>query len=184
MSATISADPLAFSTGLLIGRVVLGSGLAAHGAQKLFGWFGGYGLDATSGAFGSLGFRPGRVFALAAGATEFTGGILVTLGLLGPIGPALMLSVMVVAALAVHWPQGFFAQNNGVELPLLYGVGAIVLALTGPGLWSLDALFGLRALSQPGVELGILLAGLAGGIANVLARRPAQPLTEASPQRG
>ena len=172
------------SIGILILRLVVGLTLAAHGAQKLFGWFGGYGLDATGGAFESLGFRPGRLFALAAGASEFTGGILVTLGLLGPIGPALMLSVMVVAALTVHWPQGFFAQNNGVELPLLYGVGAIVFALTGPGLWSLDALFGLSALSQPSIELGVLLAGLAGGIANVLARRPAQALAEAAPQRG
>jgi putative oxidoreductase len=95
-----------------------------------------------------------------------------------------MLSVVFVAALAVHWPQGFFAHNNGIELPLIYGVGAIVLALTGPGLWSLDALLGLDALSQPRIELVALLVALAGGIANVLARRPAQPVAQAAPQRG
>src|SRR6478672_3785133 len=184
MSATYSVDPIAFSSGLLIGRLVLGLAIAAHGAQKLFGWFGGPGLDATGGMFDSLGFRPGRLFALTAGAAEVAGGLLVTLGLFGPVGPALMLSVVAVAAIKEHWPQGFFAHNNGIELPLIYGVGAIVLALTGPGLWSLDALLGLDALSQPRIELVALLVALAGGIANVLARRPAQPVAQAAPQRG
>lgn len=184
MSATYAVDPLALSGGLLIGRLVLGLGMAAHGAQKLFGWFGGYGLEATGGMFESLGFRPGRLFAFTAGATEVASGLLVALGLFGPIGPALMLSVMVVAALAVHWPQGYFAQNNGIELPVIYAVGGVVLALTGPGLWSLDALLGLNALSSPGIAVAALLVGIAGGIANVLARRPAQPVGQPTPQRG
>ena len=183
MSATYSVDPITLSSGLLIGRLVLGLALAAHGAQKLFGWFGGHGLEATGGMFESLGFRPGRLFALTASATEIASGLLVALGLFGPIGPALMLSVMVVAALTVHWPQGFFAQNNGVELPLIYAVGAIVLALTGPGVWSLDALLGLEALSQPRIELVALLVGFAGGIVNVLARRPARPVAQAAVQQ-
>src|SRR3954469_25330915 len=118
--------------GLLIGRMVLGLLMAAHGAQKLFGWFGGYGLTGTGGFFESLGFRPGRTFAAAAGGTEFVGGLLTAAGLLGPVGPTLIVSVIIVAAVTVHW-HGVFAQANGVELPLLYASGAAALALTGPG---------------------------------------------------
>ena len=88
-------------TGLVILRLVIGPLMAAHGAQKLFGWFGGYGLNGTGGFFEQLGFRPGRLFAGAAGAAELASGTLVTLGLFGPVGPALMISVMVVAAVSV-----------------------------------------------------------------------------------
>ena len=114
-------------------RVVFGGLMAAHGAQKYFGWFGGYGLDAVSGMFESLGFRPGRLFATAAAVGEIVSGLLVAAGLLGPIGPALMLSVMIVAAVSVHWQHGLFAMTNGVEVPLLYAAAAVVFALTGPG---------------------------------------------------
>src|SRR5689334_24478826 len=91
------------SVGLLMVRVVVGLLMAGHGSQKLFGWFGGYGLSGTGGFFEGLGFRPGRLFAAAAGAAELVGGLLVALGLLGPVGPALILSVMLVAAVSVHW---------------------------------------------------------------------------------
>ena len=100
--------------GLLLARLVIGLMMAAHGAQKLFGWFGGYGLTGTAGFFEGLGFRPGRLFAATAAVTEIVSGVLVVLGLLGPIGPALMVSVMVVAALTVHWPN-VFSQSNGIE---------------------------------------------------------------------
>src|SRR5512132_262636 len=106
--------------GLLLARLVLGLLMAAHGAQKLFGWFGGYGLSGTGGFMESLGFRPGRLFAFAAGAGEAIGGLLVALGLFGAAGPALVLSTMIVAAVAVHLQHGLFAQANGIELPLLY----------------------------------------------------------------
>jgi putative oxidoreductase len=118
-------------SGILALRLVLGLLMAAHGAQKLFGWFGGHGLAGTGGFFESLGFRPGRLFASAAGISEFGGGLLVTLGLFGPVGPALMLSVMIVAAVSVHAPNGLFAMSNGIEVPLLCGVGALALALAG-----------------------------------------------------
>ena len=119
--------------GLLLARLVLGVLMAAHGSQKLFGWFGGYGLDGTAGFFEALGFRPGRLFAATAAATEIAGGLLLALGLLGPFGAALIVSVMIVAAVSVHWQHGVFAANNGIEVPLLYGAGAAALALTGPG---------------------------------------------------
>ncbi len=119
--------------GLVLARLVIGPLMAAHGAQKLFGWFGGYGLTGTAGFFEGLGFRPGRLFAATASAAEIASGVLVTLGLFGPIGPALVVSVMVVAAMSVHWPHGVFASANGIEVPLLYGVIAAALALTGFG---------------------------------------------------
>src|ERR1700716_4262072 len=112
MQSTTAIDPQLFDWGLFLIRVVVGLGFAAHGAQKLFGWFGGYGLAGTGGFFESIGFRPGQVFAGASGTAEVLGGLLVVLGLGGPIGPMLMISVMVVAMLAVHLPNGFFVANN------------------------------------------------------------------------
>ena len=85
------------TTALLIARLLLGGALFAHGAQKLFGWFGGYGVKGTGGFMESLGFRPGPMFAIAAGLGETGGGLLTALGLGGPIGPALIIMVMIVA---------------------------------------------------------------------------------------
>jgi putative oxidoreductase len=163
-------------TGLLIGRLVLGTLMTAHGTQKLFGWFGGHGLAATSVFFEALGFRPGRALALAAAAGEVASGALIALGLLGPAGPALMLAVMVVAIVSVHWQNGVFAINNGIELPLLYAAGAVTLALTGPGKYSLDAVLGLAPLWTPALVWTALSIGVLGGIANLALRRRQAPL--------
>ena len=158
-------------TGLLIARVVFGLLMAAHGTQKLFGWFGGYGLAGTAGFFEQLGFRPGKLFAGAAAGTEVVAGLLVAFGLLGPLGPALILSVMIVAAATVHWQHGVFAQNNGIEVPLLYGVAALTLALTGYGAFSLDAALALT-WSEP-VIWSVLAVGVVGGFANLAIRKTA-----------
>src|ERR1043166_4356696 len=104
--------------GVLVLRIVAGLVMAAHGSQKLFGWFGGYGLAGTGGYFESLGFRPGHMFAAAAGLAEFLGGALIALGLFGPVGPGAVVATMIVAAVTVHWQNGLFAQANGIELPL------------------------------------------------------------------
>jgi putative oxidoreductase len=165
--------------GLLLGRVVLGSLMAAHGAQKLFGWFGGQGLSATAGFFAQLGFRPGRLFAAAAGGGEIVAGLLMVLGLFGPLGPALMVTLMIVAAVAVHWGHGLFAMNNGIELPLLYAAGAALLALTGPGSYSVDALVGLTSLWSAELGWAALAIGIAAGVANLGLRRPALPTVAA-----
>ena len=160
---------MAMDTGLLVARIVFGLVMAAHGSQKLFGWFGGYGLAGTGGFFEQLGFRPGRTFAALAGTTELAGGLLLALGLLGPIAPAAILSVMMVAALTVHWPQGLFAQNNGIEVPLLYSTAAVALALTGFGAYSLDAGLGLSwPVEVIWVALGV---GVLGGFANLAVRK-------------
>src|SRR6476659_5068734 len=104
--------------GLELTRLVFGLLMAAHGAQKLFGWFGGHGLAAVSGMFESLGFRPGRFSGAAAALSEFVSGLLMAVGLFGPVGPALMLSVMIVAAISVHWKNGVFSTSGGIEVPL------------------------------------------------------------------
>jgi putative oxidoreductase len=165
--------------GLLVARLVLGTLMAAHGAQKLFGWFGGYGFPAVSGFFETLGFRPGRLFAFLASAAEVASGLLVAGGLFGPIGPALMVSVMIVAAVSVHWGHGVFAASNGIEVPLLYGAGAAALALTGFGLYSLDAVLGLTSTWTPARDEFVLAIGIVGGILSLAVRR-AQPAQEAA----
>ncbi|MGD0484554.1 MAG: DoxX family protein [Gemmatimonadales bacterium] len=173
MSPFATMDGTTLSAGLLVARVVLGLLMAAHGAQKLFGWFGGHGLAGTGGFFEQLGFRPGRLFAAMAAGTEFGSGLLVALGLLGPVGSALMLSVMIVAAVSVHGKNGLFAAANGIEMPLLYAVGAVALALTGPGLFSLDAALGISDIWTPALVLVVLGVGAIGGIGNLILRRPA-----------
>jgi len=166
-------DAATISAGLLVVRLVIGLLMAAHGSQKLFGWFGGHGIAGTGMFFESIGFRPGRFFATLASVTEVVSGILVALGLFGPIGPALMLSVMIVAAVSVHWKNGLFAQSNGIELSLFYGTAAVALALTGFGDYSLDSLLGLQSLYTPTLALAALAIGIVGGVGNLLARRPA-----------
>jgi putative oxidoreductase len=161
------------SIGLLLVRIVIGLIMAAHGASKLLGWFGGYGLRGTGEFFAQLGFQPGTAFAAAASISEIVSGLLVALGFLGPIGPALMVSVMIVATITVHWGQGLFAPK-GVEVPLLYGIAALGLALTGFGQYSLDNWLGIAG-HLPLADTWIALAiGIIGGFANVaLRRRPA-----------
>jgi putative oxidoreductase len=158
------------SFGLLVGRLVVGLGIAAHGAQKLFGWFGGPGIAGTAGYFESLGYRPGRFFAGAAALGEFVSGLLLALGLFGPVGPALLLAVMIVA-MTQHWRNGFFAMNNGVELPLLYASAGVALAFTGPGIYSLDEALGLGELSNPSVESAALVVAVLGALGTLAVRR-------------
>ena len=135
-------------TTLLIIRLIFGLAIAGHGSQKLFGWFGGYGIKTTGGVFVTIGFRPGVPFAIAAGLSELGGGILFAVGLLTPFGAAAVISAMLVAMISVHVKNGFFATVNGIELPFLYAVAAAAVAWTGAGAFSLDHLMGLE-LYQP-----------------------------------
>jgi putative oxidoreductase len=149
------------ATGLLVARIILGLTLATHGAQKLFGWFGGNGVKGTAGFVEGLGFRPGTLFAAAAGLGEFGGGVLTAAGFLGPVGPALLVLVMLVAIVSVHWGNGFFARSGGIEHPLMNVAAALAIAFAGPGAYSLDGLFGLSDLWRPSVAwttVGIAVA--------------------------
>jgi putative oxidoreductase len=131
----------------LIVRIIVGLGLAAHGSQKLFGWFAGHGPSGTGQFFAGLGYRPGPAFAVAAGAAEFAGGLLTFLGLWGALGPALIVLVMLTAILAVHLGKGFFTDKGGPELALLYIAGALAVAFAGAGAYSLDRVFGFTFLT-------------------------------------
>lgn len=143
--------------GLLLVRVVLGLTLAAHGSQKLFGAFGGGGIAGTGGMFESLGFRPGRAFAILAGLGELCGGIGLVLGLLTPFASALVIAVMLAAIFSVHVEKGFFNENGGYEYPLINATAAAAVAFIGPGAVSLDAALGLYL---DGVEWGFIAIGL------------------------
>lgn len=157
--------------GLLVARAVLGLALAAHGAQKLLGWWGGFGLEKTTGFMGAVGFRPPKLFALAVSLGEIGSGLLITAGLLGPVGPALTILMMLVAIGVAHWGHGFFAAQNGLELPLLYATAALILAFTGPGALSLDHLLGLESLSTPTTAWGAIVLAVLGAAANLALRR-------------
>ena len=166
---------------LLIARLIVGLGFAAHGAQKLFGWFRGPGLSETAVFFEGLGFSPGRVFATAAGVSELTGGMLIATGACGAAGPALVIASMVVAILIVHLDNGFFAESNGFELPLVYIAVALCLAMAGPGMYSLDWLAGASYFSRPAVAWSLVTLAVAGGLINVAFRRKPFTLSTVQP---
>ena len=129
---------------LLIIRLVSGGLLAGHGAQKLFGSFGGDGLQGTAGWLESTGLKPGIVWAVMAGGGELKGGLLTALGLGGPLGSILTLSSMVMATAKSHWGKPIWASSGGAELPVINGATAVALAMSGPGRYSLDTLLGIR----------------------------------------
>ena len=168
--------------GLLILRVALGLTLAAHGAQKLWGWFGGGGLEGVGAWLESQGFSPGRRAALFAGVAEAGGGLALAFGLLTPLAAASIVGVMLVAIVTAHLSSGFFAQNGGYEYPLVLALGATSLAFTGPGAISLDALLGLE-LSGAVWGLGALLVGAVGGAVQLAGRQRQAPApSQAEPQ--
>lgn len=127
--------------GLLLLRLGTGGVLAAHGTQKLFGWFGGHGLEGTGQFMESVGYAPGKASATAAGLAEAGGGTLLALGLATPAAGAAAAGAMAGAA-AVHLPHGFFAQEGGYEYAASLGLAAAGLAVTGPGRLSLDHALG------------------------------------------
>ncbi|MEP7035052.1 MAG: DoxX family protein [Dermatophilaceae bacterium] len=160
------------NTGLLVLRLVLGLLLVGHGSQKLFGYFGGPGLDGAGGFLHSLGFRPGRPMAIVAGTSEAGAGLLLAIGLFTPLASAAIIGTLLVAGSA-HWAKGLWGQNGGYETPLLHATGAAALAFTGPGAYSLDKAFGLSALAGNIWGVGAVAVGVASGLAVVARGRRA-----------
>jgi putative oxidoreductase len=144
------------SAGLLILRIALGGIFFAHGAQKLFGWFGGGGISGHAGFLESLGVRPARLLAVVSGLGEFFGGLGVLFGLLMPLPAAAIIGTMSVAIIKVQLPKGFWNRDGGMEFPLVLAVQAFVIGLVGPGRYSLDAAFGVR-LPEPLTTIVVLV---------------------------
>lgn len=156
--------------GLLALRLGTGGVLIAHGSQKLFGWFGGSGIEGTAESMDGLGFTPGRQSAIASGVGETGGGTLLALGLATPVAGAAAAGAMAGAA-SVHAPAGFFNYQGGLEHPAFLGFVAAGIGLTGPGSYSLDRLTGNR-LNRPGTIL-LAFAVSAVAAAVVVSRRQA-----------
>ncbi|OEV03193.1 DoxX family protein [Streptomyces oceani] len=158
----------ATDAGLLLLRLALGLTMAAHGAQKLFGWFDGGGLEGTEQFFASVGYPSAGLMALIAGLTETLGGLALALGLLTPLAGAAVLGTML-NALAVKWGDGFFAQTGGVEYELLLVCAAAGLTLTGPGRYAADRALPVLPAHRLGHGLAaVLLAAATAGVVLLL----------------
>jgi putative oxidoreductase len=146
----------------LIVRLAQGSLMAGHGAQKLFGSFGGPGLEGTSGFMEMLGMRPGRPWALLAGLSEFGGGVLTVLGLLNPLGPLGVIGAMSMATRKAHWDKPIWVTEGGAELPVLNIAVSTALMIREPDRYSLDRVLGMRlpAWVGPVGLVGIILTVL------------------------
>jgi putative oxidoreductase len=165
------------SYGILLLRVVLGLVIAAHGSQKLFGAFGGPGLRGAAAFFGKLRFRVPLALAVAAALAETGGGLLLALGLLTPLAGLALAVVMLNAAGAAHVRNGFWSTNGGFEYNLLIWTGAVALAATGGGRFSIDAALGLAG-TLGGLWWGVGVAAASVLLASVTltaGRRPARP---------
>jgi putative oxidoreductase len=152
------------TAGLLVLRLVLGLTLAAHGAQKLFGWFEGPGLTGFAADLEKLGVRPGRVWAIVSAAVEFGGGLLIAVGLLTPVAALFLVGDLLIAILTIHLTRGFWNRDGGYEFPLALIGGLLALSLVGPGSASIDRLIRL-SLPEPATWLAIVIVVLLGVIA-------------------
>ena len=159
------------SLGLLILRLVVGLVIAAHGSQKLFGWFGGPGLSGMKGWLGGGSrLRPAWFWSIMAGLSEFGGGVLLAAGFLSPLGSLGVIAAMLMAIILAHWPR-FWASNGGLEFPLIMLTSALVVGITGPGRYSLDVAFGIAFPAPASLVVGLVLVLLGIGVA-LLSRQP------------
>ncbi len=152
--------PAGIDLGLLLLRLAIGLTMAAHGSQKLFGWFDGAGLEASGAGFEAMGYPSGKTMALVAGLSETLGGLGLALGLFTPLAAAAVVGTMINAVFAAHWESGFFLPA-GYEYAMVMGLGAASLALTGPGRLAVDPLLPVPALRAPRVTHGAAALALA-----------------------
>jgi putative oxidoreductase len=165
--------------GRLLLRLAVGGFFVGHGTQKLFGWFGGNGLDATAQGFEQLGLRPGRRNAIAAGTAEAGGGALLAAGLATPLAASVLTATMITAIETVHAKNGPWLNNGGYEYNVVLIAAALTLAEVGPGELSLDAARG-RERSGSGWALAALAAGAIGALGARLATEDAPAVPASS----
>lgn len=166
-------DEPAKDLGLLALRLTAGGLMAGHGAQKLFGSFGGPGFQGTSGWMESMGLKPGNVWAAMAGGGEFGSGLLLALGFLNPIGSISVFGPMVMAWNKAHAGKPIWAASGGAELPVVYMAVAAAVGLIGPGKYSLDDVLGIEI---PAPVIALTVAGVTAGIiAGVMVQPAPQP---------
>jgi len=164
--------------GLLTLRVVIGLVVAAHGAQKLLGWWGGPGMTGWTAAMTRMRMRPAAPWAWLSALAELLGGLGLALGFLTPFPSFGIVAAMLVAIALVHWPNGFWNGKRGYEFNLSLMAAAVAIALTGPGAYSLDSLLGIH-LREP---LTFVVVGLATVVAvGVAIGTRAKPVVEAKP---
>jgi len=163
---------ITLSLGLLILRLVAGLTLAAHGVQKLFGWFGGSGFTKTAQGMQKQGFKPAWFWTSLIILGEVGGGLSLAFGFLTPLGAAGAVGAMVMAIVKVHWKHGFWNRDHGLEFPLQLLASSLAIGLVGPGNYALDALFGI-ALPET-LLFGVLaVAALLVDVIGLLISRPA-----------
>lgn len=163
----------ALDIALLLLRVVAGLTLAAHGAQKLFGWFGGAGLKRILRGFAAQGLRPAWLWVTFALLGEVGGGLSLVFGFLTPLGAAGAFGAMLMAT-STHWKKGFFNSKGGLEYPLLLMVVALALGIAGPGGLAIDTLLGIARIEVP-LFAALALGALVVVVVGILIRRPAAP---------
>ncbi len=159
----------------LLLRLSVGGFFVGHGTQKLFGWFGGHGLEATAAGFEQLGLRPGKHHAIAAGAAEAGGGALLAAGLATPLAASLLSATMITAIEKVHGKNGPWLSNGGYEYNVVLIAAVLALVEAGPGPLSLDAARG-RERSGSGWAIAALATGALGALGAHLAAAAAPPL--------
>jgi putative oxidoreductase len=168
------------SYGLLLLRVVVGGTMFGHGAQKLFGWFGGHGPKGTGVFFGQLGFRAPTAMAILAGLAEASGALF-AIGFVTPLASLAIAVVMFNAIWTVHWTKGFWNSNGGFEFPLTLATVAVAVAAIGPGRFSIDRAIGWDGnISGVWWGVGVLAAALVISVLTVTVGRRRQALTEAA----
>ena len=168
--------------GLLLLRLVVGLLLVGHGTQKLFGWFGGIGIEKWVALIRTRGFIPSLLWGWAGALGETVGGALVALGFLSPLGSFGIAGSMLVAIVTAHWSKGIWNSKGGIEFPLTNMVAVLALALTGPGIYSLDHLLGISVPRWLGWTAAVVIIGSAA--VGLLTRKPSiapgpQPATTA-----
>ena len=168
----ITLMAISLSLGLLILRLVAGLTIAAHGAQKLFGWFGGPGFSGTIKMQERMGLKPAALWASFVVLGEFGGGVSLALGFLTPLGAAGIFGAMFMAIVKSHWKNGFFNSKRGLEFPLSLLTIAVAIGIMGPGTYSLDTLFGI-VLPETALFLILAAAALLVDIIGLIISRPA-----------